>query len=108
MVELDLISINGYSFTATHVALPKTHLLTVSNRVGYIMCGALDVELLRQKLASRGIIAARATGVRSIQELIEADVENCTQHAEQIGIRIGMPMKEALTLMGKYEADEVF
>ena len=42
--------------------LPKTTLLTISNEHGYIMCGALDVGLLNEKLADRKIIAGRAVG----------------------------------------------
>lgn len=103
MVHIEPLWIEGYPFTATHVALPKTNLLTISNSVGYIMCGALDVGLLREKLADRGIVAARATGVKTLQELIDGSVESCTQNAEAIGIQKGMPMHEALVHMGKLE-----
>lgn len=106
MVHIEPLWIGGYPFTATHVALPKTNLLTVSNSVGYIMCGALDVNLLREKLAARGIIAARATGVKTIEELIDGSVESCTQNAEAIGIHEGMPMREALIYMGKLEQSQ--
>ena len=79
MVQVQPIWIDGYPFTAVQVDLPKTTLLAVANSVGYAMCGALDVELLRTKLASRNIVAMRATGVRTLDQLLAAEVESQTQ-----------------------------
>ena len=42
----------------------------VPNEVGYIMCGALDVGLLNAKLKERKIVAGRAVGVRTIEQLL--------------------------------------
>jgi uncharacterized protein YunC (DUF1805 family) len=97
------IWVENYPFTATHVALPKTNLLVVSNHIGYVMCGALDISLLREQLAHRGIIAARATGVKTMAELLEGTVESCTQTAESLGIQAGMPIQAALELLGQEE-----
>jgi uncharacterized protein YunC (DUF1805 family) len=46
--------------------------MAVFNENGYIMCGALDVALLHEKLADRKIIADRAVGVRTIEQLLDA------------------------------------
>ena len=84
---------------ATTVLLPKTTLLTISNDVGYIMCGALDVGLLNRVLADRGIIAARAVGVRTIEQLLNAPLESVTIAAKIRGIHEGMIGKDALLKM---------
>jgi uncharacterized protein YunC (DUF1805 family) len=101
MVELEPIILDGFTFTAVTVKLPKTTLLTVSNEVGYIMCGALDVKLLNEKLSDRGIIAGRATGVKTIEQLINAPLESVTIKAVQLGIKPGTTGKEALIIMAK-------
>ncbi|GLG00100.1 hypothetical protein Alches_01390 [Alicyclobacillus hesperidum subsp. aegles] len=106
MVHLQPVWIDEYPFTATHVALPKTNLLAISNSIGYAMCGALDIALLRTQLASRGIVAVRATGVKTISELLDGTVESCTQEAEALGILCGMPIREALRLMGAAEQQQ--
>jgi uncharacterized protein YunC (DUF1805 family) len=106
MVTVQPITLEGYTFIATHVKLPKTNLLMVESSRGYVMCGALDVHLLREKLSDRGIIAARAVGVKTMEELIEGFVESCTQAAEDIGIVQGMPIKEALVKMAEFESKE--
>ncbi|MFC6115931.1 YunC family protein [Sporosarcina thermotolerans] len=93
------IIINGHTFTAVTVLLPKTTLLTVSNDKGYIMCGALDVALLNNVLADRKIIAGRAVGVKTIEQLLKAPLESITKEAETLGIHVGMIGEEALLKM---------
>jgi uncharacterized protein YunC (DUF1805 family) len=99
MIELSPVEIGGHTFLAVSVKLPKTNLLTVSNDKGYIMCGALDVGLLNEKLRDRNIIAGRAVGVRTIDELLNAPLESVTHAAEELGIHKGMIGKEALLKM---------
>ncbi len=81
------------------VKLPKTTLLAVSTDIGYIMCGALDVGLLNDKLGDRKIIAGRAVGVRTLEELIAAPLESVTHEAAARGIVPGMTGLEALKRM---------
>lgn len=99
MVELSPIEIGGHTFIAVSVLLPKTTLLTVSNDKGYIMCGALDVGLLNEKLSDRKIIAGRAVGVKTIEELLVAPLESVTVSAKDLGIEVGMIGKDALLKM---------
>ncbi|MGD7053157.1 MULTISPECIES: YunC family protein [Bacillaceae] len=99
MIEMTPITIEGHTFTAITVRLPKTNFLAVTSDKGYIMCGALDVGLLNAKLKDRKIIAGRAVGVRTIEQLLEAPLESITYEAENVGITVGMPGKEALLKM---------
>jgi uncharacterized protein YunC (DUF1805 family) len=84
---------------AVTVLLPKTTLLVVTSDKGYIMCGALDVSLLNDRLKDRKIIAGRAVGVKTIQQLLDAPLESVTHEAESLGIHNGMIGKEALLKM---------
>jgi len=79
--------------------LPKTNLLVVTNDKGYIMCGALDVALLNEKLKDRKVIAGRAVGVKTIEQLLNAPLESVTFEAEELGIVKGTIGKEALLKM---------
>lgn len=99
MIEVHPIEINGRTFLGVQVELPKTTLLAVTSASGYIMCGALDVELLNTRLQERKIIAGRAVGVRTLTELLEAPLESVTKAAEKRGIHKGMKGKDALLLM---------
>jgi uncharacterized protein YunC (DUF1805 family) len=99
MVDIFPIQIENQTFIGISVLLPKTNLLVVKNDVGYIMCGALDIGLLNEKLKDRKVIAARAVGVKTIEQLLEAPLESVTIEAEKYGIHEGMIGKNALLKM---------
>jgi len=99
MMSVTPILIEDHTFIAISVQLPKTNLLAVASEKGYIMCGALDVDLLNEKLKDRGIIAARAVGVRTIDQLLEAPMESVTIAAEELGVTVGMKGRDALLRM---------
>ncbi|MBD0382698.1 YunC family protein [Paenibacillus sedimenti] len=99
MMRVEPILLEGHTAIAIEVKLPKTTLLVVTTDKGYIMCGALDVALLNERLRERNIIAARATGVRTIQELLDAPLESVTYTAEDMGIVAGMTGREAILKM---------
>lgn len=93
------ISIDGHIVLGIEVKLPKTTLLVVTAPKGYIMCGALDVQLLNDKLSERRIIAGRALGVRTLDDLLEAGLESVTHEAKKLGIEPGMKGKDAILKM---------
>ncbi|TLS38819.1 YunC family protein [Pseudalkalibacillus caeni] len=99
MITMKPILIEGHPFTAISVQLPKTNFLAVTGENGYIMCGALDVALLNEKLKDRRILAGRAVGVRTIEQLLEAPLESVTLEAESRGIVAGTVGKDALLKM---------
>ncbi|MFD1773211.1 MULTISPECIES: YunC family protein [Paenibacillus] len=99
MVTLEPVAVGNHIMLGVEVKLPKTTLLTISTDKGYIMCGALDVGLLNERLADRGIIAGRAVGVRTLEQLLAAPLESVTFEAEKLGIVPGMTGSEALLRM---------
>jgi len=99
MLTVKPLEIEGKVFTATSVELPKTTLLVISNDVGYIMCAALDVDIFNEieKLKARNVIAGRALGVRTIDQLLHAPLQKVTDASkENYGWEVGMTGKDAL------------
>lgn len=99
MMYMEPLDIDGHVAIGMEVKLPKTTLLIVSTDKGYIMCGALDVTLLNERLKDRKIIAGRATGVRTIEQLLAAPLESVTLEAETLGIHPGMSGRDAILRM---------
>jgi len=99
MVRMEPIRIGEWTAVGVEVRLPGTTLLAVTAGNGYIMCGALDVALLNERLSDRHIIAGRATGVRTLEQLLDAPLESVTGTAEEMGIMAGMIGKEAVRAM---------
>ena len=96
MITINPIEIDGIVFTAIQVEIPKTNLLIITNEIGYIMCAALDIDVLNEKLKDRKVIAGRAVGVRNIEQLLEAPLEKITDASKKYGWEVGMSGKEAL------------
>jgi len=103
MIHVQPVMIDSYTCIAIDVSLPKTRLLVVQSESGYIMCGALDIALLNEKLADRHIIAARAVGVRTIEELLAAPLESVTLQAQSIGVVPGMSGYNAMSIICSHE-----
>lgn len=97
MITINPLDIGGNAFTAIRVELPKTNLLIISNEIGYIMCAALDVSILNEKLKDRNVIAGRGVGVRTIDDLLSSPLESVTEAASTLyGWKVGMIGKDAL------------
>ncbi|RDW20944.1 YunC family protein [Oceanobacillus chungangensis] len=98
MITVNPLEVEGMFFTAITVELPKTNLLIISNDIGYIMCAALDVDIFNEipKLMERKVIAGRAVGVRTIDELLNAPLEKITDASKDYGWEVGMTGRDAL------------
>src|SRR5690625_3298902 len=96
MIKKNTIEEEGKEYTAVRVELPKTNLLMVSNDFEYIMCAALDIDLLSNMLAVRKVIDGSAFVVRSIYDLLHAPLEKITDASKEYGWEIGMTGKDAL------------
>jgi uncharacterized protein YunC (DUF1805 family) len=101
LVRIEPVRVGDWTAVGVEVLLPKTTLLAVTAGGGYIMCGALDIGLLNRQLRDRRIIAGRAVGVRTLEQLLEAPLESVTEAAEELGITVGMKGEEAVRIMAE-------
>jgi len=108
MFQAKKITIEDFEFITYEVFLPKTTLLVVTNDIGYIMCAAVDIDFFNNtsKLVERKIIAGRAEGVRTIEELLNAPMAKLTIAAKELGIKEGDIGRDALVLMAKSQNDK--
>lgn len=104
-MEMKPVEIDNAVVMGIEVALPQTNLLILTTDTGYIMCGALDIQLLNDKLHEREIVAARAVGVKTLEDLLDAPLESVTHAAKERGIAPGMSGREALSRMVGRAAD---
>ena len=94
------LTINGKNFYSVEIFLPKTTLLIVGNEFGYFMCGALDVNVFNlPHLKKRGVVCGRSMGVKTIDELLNSELELVTDSAKELGINSGMKVSDALLLL---------
>lgn len=77
----------GYEFT-----FPHANLVFAQAKNGYLMCGYLDMRTANKL----GDVAAIVRGVKTVNDLLEAKVQEVSEAAAKLEIKPGMTGKEAL------------
>jgi len=93
MINVDSLKIGDKTAVGVRVDLPESPpLLLVVGGKGFVMCGFLNMDAA-EKL---GVAAATVSGVKSFEDVLEAEVKAVTSKARERGIKPGMRGKEAL------------
>lgn len=94
------ITIDDKLYYGMEIKLPKTTLLIIGNEIGFIMCGALNVNIYNSiNLVKREVICANAKGVKTLEDLLNGEIDEITNKACEIGMKKGMKVIEALKLL---------
>ena len=67
-------------------------LLVITGNNGYIMCGYLNINTAQKRQDAACIV----TGVKTIEDMLNTNIVALTAKAQEFGITMGMPVKEAL------------
>ena len=95
---ISVVSVKVYNRTClgVRVELPGSPpLLLVVAEKGFVMCGFLNVDAA-EKL---GVAAAMVSGVKSFEDVLDAEVKAATSKAKMLGVEAGMKGAEALKSM---------
>lgn len=96
MIEVGSLKVNGGVALSFKVNLPDSPpLLALIGDKGFVMCGFLNIDAA-EKL---GVVAATVSGVKTIDDVLNADVKAVTTKAEKMGIRPGLKGLEAIKLL---------
>ena len=84
------------------IDMDNTSILILEGYNAFAMCGALNVDVYNtEKMTDRKVICMRATGVRTIEALLDAKVESCSDYAKTKGIQKDMLIKDAFEILSK-------
>ena len=92
MKHLDF-ELNGKKVHALEVELPGAPLVVAWGKSGFVMCGYLNIETT-EKL---GVAAALVRGVKTIDDLLAAKVQQVSKAGAERGIQTGMSGSDALS-----------
>jgi len=95
---ISVMSVKVYDKTClgVRVELPDSPpLLLVVAEKGFVMCGFLNADVA-EKL---GVAAAVVSGVKSFEDVLNADVKAVTSKAGALGVSVGMKGADALKHM---------
>ncbi|MEM3730242.1 MAG: DUF1805 domain-containing protein [Candidatus Bathyarchaeia archaeon] len=96
MINIVSLKVNNKNCLGLKVDLPNSPpLLLVIAEKGFVMCGFLNVDAA-EKL---NVAAAMVSGVKSFEDILNANVKALTSKAKELGIEAGMKGTEALKRM---------
>lgn len=89
------LTINNKPARGVEIRMPNANLVMIIGSRGYLFCGYLNLETA-EKL---GDAAAVITGVKTIEDMLEAKVVKLTRAARTAGVTEGMTGREALAFL---------
>jgi uncharacterized protein YunC (DUF1805 family) len=96
MIEVATVKVEGKACLGLKVDLPESPpLLMIVADKGFVMCGFLNMDAA-EKL---GVSAALVSGVKTFEDVLNAEVKAATTKAKNLGIEAGMKGSEALKHM---------
>ena len=96
MISITSLKVDGKSCLGLRVDLPDSPpLLLLIAEKGFVMCGFLNVEGAERL----GVAAAMVSGVKTFDDVLEAQVKAVTSKAKSFGVEVGMKGAEALKRM---------
>jgi len=96
MINVTTVKVEDKTCLGLKVDLPESPplLLIVADK-GFVMCGFLNMEAA-EKL---GVNAAMVSGVKTFEDVLNAQVKAATTRARNLGVDTGMKGSEALKRM---------
>jgi uncharacterized protein YunC (DUF1805 family) len=96
MINVTTVKVDGKTCLGLRVDLPESPplLLVVADR-GFVMCGFLNIDAA-EKL---GVAAAMVSGVKTFEDVLNAQVKAATTKAKNVGVDSSMKGSEALKHM---------
>lgn len=87
--------INGKSMPSLFDNLGNMPLIVIKAKRGYVACSYISKETAEKV----GDVAAFVTGVKSVDDMVNAKIKDVTSWAEDLGLRPGMSVKKALEIL---------
>lgn len=87
-----LIDLDKGKATGFLIELGAAPLILIKVKKGYVMCGYLNMSAANKL----GDIAARVTGVKNFDEVLNADVVELSENAKKIGLKEGIKARDFL------------
>jgi len=97
MIDVAPLKIGDKTALGLKVELPESPapLVMIIARLGFVCCGFLNIDAA-EKL---NIAAAMVSGVKSFDDILNAEIRAATSKAQTLSIKAGMKGKDALELL---------
>jgi uncharacterized protein YunC (DUF1805 family) len=95
-INIMSVKVDGKNCLGLRVDLPDSPpLLLLLAEKGFVMCGFLNIDAAERL----GVAAAMVSGVKTFDDVLEAQIKAVTSKAKSFGVEVGMKGTEALKHM---------
>jgi len=96
MISVAQVKVGNKTCLGVMVKLPESPpLLLIVAEKGFVMCGFLNIEAAERL----GVAAAMVSGVKTFEDVLNAEIKAATSKAKGMGVQPGMRGAEALARM---------
>ena len=93
MIKIDKLTVDGRSFQGLKVELRNLPpLILIEGEKGFVMCGYLNAEAAE----SLGAVAAVVSGVKSFEDVLNAEIRASTTGAKALGLKPGRIVRDVI------------
>jgi len=93
MIDVSPVKIEDKTATGLRVELPDSPpLVLIIGRTGFVGCGFVSIDAA-EKL---NVSAATVSGVKTFEDVLNAEIKAATSKAQAMGVRAGMKGKDAV------------
>lgn len=93
MIKVDKINVDGEAFQGLQVELKNLPpLILIEGEKGFVMCGYLNVDAAE----SLGAAAAVVSGVKSFEDVLNAEIKSSTTKAKGLGLEPGSIVRDVI------------
>ncbi len=90
-VRVKLVELDDKKLLGIEIDLPNAPpLIVLRGDNGFVMCGYLDISVA-EKI---GVLAARVTGVKSVEEMLDKEIGEVTSKAIEKGVKKGVKVRD--------------
>jgi uncharacterized protein YunC (DUF1805 family) len=94
-MEVEQVHLKNGTALGIKIEINVAPLLVIKTGKGFVMCGYLNIEAAEKM----GDVAAKVSGVRNFEDVLNAKVNALTSKAKDLGVKEGMTGREALEMM---------
>ena len=96
MIEVTPIQINDKTATGLKVDLPESPapLIMIIASKGLVCCGFINMDAAERQ----SVAAAMVSGVKTFDDVLNAEVKAATTKAQTLGVKVGIKGKDTLKL----------
>jgi len=94
-MKTQTISLEKGKATGYSIDLGKAPLLIIQAKKGYVMCGYLNMNAANKI----GDVAGKVTGVKTFEDMLNAEVVEVSENATRMGLTQGMNGKDFLNIL---------